>query len=244
MVYGSSSTHSPAFSATCIYLVRGQKVADYHGKGNRTLSAKTATWCCLFEILTLPLALYSNDTCAWIRQFLFGDISCANKMQGSWWLQCRKARKGGQQRLTLASAVDLRLSGPRARDDYLTSPHWACHRHPYKTGLIYNWSVETGTKYTVVWSVFSGHTRIKEVFQTLLLGCRVYTLRSFISHHVGEPTNAGGQLTRVYQMRQLASNMVELPNVLVQLARRTLSSSSWSSTAPRWHGRSFFHLHP
>ena len=38
MVYGSSSIHSPAFSATCIYLVRGQKVANYHGKGNSTLS--------------------------------------------------------------------------------------------------------------------------------------------------------------------------------------------------------------
>ena len=34
-----------------------------------------ATWCCLFEILTLPRALCSNDICAWIRQFLFGDVS-------------------------------------------------------------------------------------------------------------------------------------------------------------------------
>ena len=45
----------------------------------------------------------------------------------------------------LALAVDLRLSGLRARCDYLTSPHWACHRHPYKTRGSYNWSVETGT---------------------------------------------------------------------------------------------------
>ena len=35
---GSSSTHSPALSATCIYLLRGQKVANYHGQGNSTLS--------------------------------------------------------------------------------------------------------------------------------------------------------------------------------------------------------------
>ena len=36
----STSTHSPALSATCIYLLRGQKVANYHGKGNSTLSRK------------------------------------------------------------------------------------------------------------------------------------------------------------------------------------------------------------
>ena len=35
---GSSSTHSPALSATCINLLRGQKVANYHGKSNSTLS--------------------------------------------------------------------------------------------------------------------------------------------------------------------------------------------------------------
>ena len=35
---GSSSTYSPTLSATCIYLLRGQKVANYHGKGNSTLS--------------------------------------------------------------------------------------------------------------------------------------------------------------------------------------------------------------
>ena len=46
--------------------------------------------------------------------------------------------------------------------DYLTSPHWACHRHPYKTRVSYNWSVEIGTKYTVVWSDLSGHTRSKK----------------------------------------------------------------------------------
>ena len=37
---GSSSMHSPALSATCIYLLRGQKVANYHGKGNSTMSRK------------------------------------------------------------------------------------------------------------------------------------------------------------------------------------------------------------
>ena len=135
MVYGSSSTHSPAFSATCIYLVRGQKVANYHGKGNSTLSRTDcdlvllswtsgtadcaqavkatcawiwqftlgdiwctnkmhATWCCLFEILTLPRALCSNDICAWIRQFLFGDVSCANKMQVYWLFLMLQGLKG------------------------------------------------------------------------------------------------------------------------------------------------------
>ena len=35
---GSYSTHSPALFATCIFLLRGQKVANYHGMGNSTLS--------------------------------------------------------------------------------------------------------------------------------------------------------------------------------------------------------------
>ena len=90
-----------------------------------------------------------------------------------------------------------------ARDDYLKSPHWACRRHPHRTGWSYIWSDKTDAIFTVgVVRVLSGHTRIKGGFQPLLLGCRVYTARGFISHHVGEPNDAGGQPTRVYQMRQ------------------------------------------
>ena len=60
---------------------------------------------------------------------------------------------------------------------------------------------------------------IREVFQTVLLGCRVYTLRSFICHHVGEPTHADGQPTLVYQMRQLATNRQLAYGRITQRAR-------------------------
>ena len=62
------------------------------------------------------------------------------------------------------------------------------------------------------------HT-IREVFQAVLLGCRVYTLRSFICHHVGEPTHADGQPTLVYQMGQLATNRQLAYGRLTQRAR-------------------------
>ena len=72
---GSSSTHSPALSATCIYLLRGQKVANYHGKGNSTLSRKD----CDLVLLsctsgTADCARAVKATCAWIWQFSLGDI--------------------------------------------------------------------------------------------------------------------------------------------------------------------------
>ena len=71
----SSSTHSPALSATCIYLLRGQKVANYHGKGNSTLSRKD----CDLVLLsctsgTADCARAVKTTCAWIWQFSLGDI--------------------------------------------------------------------------------------------------------------------------------------------------------------------------
>ena len=35
-----------------------------------------------------------NDICAWIRQFLFGDVSCANKMQVYWLFLMLQGQKG------------------------------------------------------------------------------------------------------------------------------------------------------
>ena len=72
---GCSSTHGPALSATCIYLLRSQKVANYHGKGNSTLSRKDC------DLVLLSCASGTADcaravkaTCAWIWQFSLGDI--------------------------------------------------------------------------------------------------------------------------------------------------------------------------
>ena len=72
---GCSSTHGPALSATCIYLLRSQKVANYHGKGNSTLSRKD----CDLVLLsctsgTADCARAVKATCAWIWQFSLGDI--------------------------------------------------------------------------------------------------------------------------------------------------------------------------
>ena len=72
---GSSSTHGPALSATCIYLLRSQKVANYHGTGNSTLSRKD----CDLVLLsctsgTADCARAVKATCAWIWQFSLGDI--------------------------------------------------------------------------------------------------------------------------------------------------------------------------
>ena len=56
---GSSSTYSPTLSATCIYLLRGQKVANYHGKGNSSLSR-----------MDCDLVLLS---CLWYRRLCSGS---------------------------------------------------------------------------------------------------------------------------------------------------------------------------
>ena len=72
---GSSSTHSLALFATCIYLLRGRKVANYHGKGNSTLSRKDCD-------LVLPSCTSGTADCAraakatgaWIWQSSLGDI--------------------------------------------------------------------------------------------------------------------------------------------------------------------------
>ena len=85
--------------------------------------------------------------------------------------------------------MDLRLFGPRVRDDNRKSPHWACHRHLSRVGLLLLLVCQNRHYILSVCSRFSlCHKGIKGVFQTLLQVCRVYTLRGFISHHVGEPT--------------------------------------------------------
>ena len=66
---GSSSTHSPALSTTCIYLLRGQKMANYHSKGNSTLSRRTPEVLLSCTSGTADCARAVNATCAWIWQF-------------------------------------------------------------------------------------------------------------------------------------------------------------------------------
>ena len=92
------------------------------------------------------------------------------------------AGKGREERFTLASAVDLRLFGPRVRDDNRKSLHWACHRHLSRVGLSLLLVCQTQHCILSVWSGF---------FLSLSdssPGLRVYTLRGSISHHVGELT--------------------------------------------------------
>ena len=57
------------------------------------------------------------------------------------------------------------------------------------SSCFYCWFVKTGTIYCQrSQSFFPCHKGIKGAFQNLLQALRVYTLRSFISYHVGEPT--------------------------------------------------------
>ena len=85
--------------------------------------------------------------------------------------------------------LDFHIFGPRVRDDNRKSPHWACHRHLSRVGLFLLLVCQNRHHILSVWSgFFPCHKGIKGVFQTLLQVCRVYTLRGFISHHVGEPT--------------------------------------------------------
>ena len=99
------------------------------------------------------------------------------------------AGKGREERFTLASAVDLRLFGPRVRDDNRKSPHWACHRHLSRVAL--SLLLVCQNQHYIL-SVWSGFFFLPQGNQRSLLdsspGLRVYTLRGFISHHVGEPT--------------------------------------------------------
>ena len=76
---------SLVLSATCIYLVRGQKVANHHCKDLVLLSCAsgTANW-----------VRAVNATCAWIWQFSLGDICCTNKMHHQLVPSCN-AGKGG-----------------------------------------------------------------------------------------------------------------------------------------------------
>ena len=85
--------------------------------------------------------------------------------------------------------MDLRLFGPRVRDENHKSPHWACHRHLSMVGLLLLLVCQNGTIYCQrSQGFFPCHKGIKGAFQNLLQAFQVYTLRGFISHHVGEPT--------------------------------------------------------
>ena len=116
-------------------------------------------------------------------------------------LQCWKGRIG---KIHIGVSRGPKLFGPRVRDDNRKSPHWACHRHLSRVGLFLLLVCQNRHYILSVCSGFSPcHKGIKGVFQTLLQVCRVYTLRGFISHHVGEPTQCWWAtdtdvLTRMY----------------------------------------------
>ena len=104
------------------------------------------------------------------------------------------AGKRGQERLTLASAVDLRLFGPRVRGENQKSPHWVCHRHLAMVGF-FLLLVRQNRHHMSVWSgFFPCHKEIKGVFQTLLQATWMNLPK------------VGGQPTRMYQVRQWACN--------------------------------------
>ena len=64
-----------------------------------------------------------------------------------------------------------------------------CHRHLSMVGLFLLLVCQNRHHILSVWSgFFPCHKGIKGAFQNLLQAFRVYTLRGFISHHVGEPT--------------------------------------------------------
>ena len=92
-----ASQHTARHSLqTCIYLLRGQKVANYHGKGNSTLSRKDCDLVllsCTSGIADCARAV--KATCAWIWQFSLGDIWCTNKMHAARLVPSCNAGKGG-----------------------------------------------------------------------------------------------------------------------------------------------------
>ena len=72
----------------------------------------------------------------------FHSFSCVGMDNLYTWIDDRlsfeasSAYGTAQKKITLASAVDLRLFGPRVRDENQKSPHWACHRHLSMVGLL------------------------------------------------------------------------------------------------------------
>ena len=91
---GSSSSHSPALSATCIYLLRGQKVANYHGKGNSTLSRKDCDLVLLsWTSGTADCALAEKATCAWYGSFCLETYDARTRCIKLIWCQAAMLEK-------------------------------------------------------------------------------------------------------------------------------------------------------
>ena len=149
--------------------------------------------------------------------------------------------------------MDLRLFGPRVRDENQKSPHWACHRHLSMVGLFLLLVRQNRHHILSVWSgFFPCHNGIKGVLQNsspTLLGLYLAWLHQ-PPRGVNLP-NVGGQPTRMYQVRQWACNRhfgygrtSALQYRLKSSTRVTLSSLSGTITGLRWKGRSLFQFLP
>ena len=97
------------------------------------------------------------------------------------------------------SHVDLRLFGPRVRDENQKSPHWACHRHLSMLGLLYCWFVKIGIIY------YQGSQGFFPITSLLRPFGSIPCVASSATTWVNLP-NVGGQPTRMYQLRQWACN--------------------------------------
>ena len=158
---GSSSPHSLALSATCIYLVRGQKVANHHCKDLVLLSCAygTANW-----------VRAVNATCAWIWQFSLGDICCTNKMHQHSWCQAAMLEREGRR--------DSHWRQPWTSDSLALGSEIKIRNHPCSGCFIAGLSKSAIYTIRVVRN-FPYHKPSQAFW--------VYPLRGFISHHVGEP---------------------------------------------------------
>ena len=145
----------------------------------------------------------------------------------------------------MASAVDLRLFGPRVRDDNRKSPHWACHRHLSRVGCFYCWFVKTGTIYCQCGQGFFLATRESKEFSRLFSRSvgSIPCVASSATTWANLP-NVGRQPTRMYQVRQWACNRhfahgrtLALQYRLKSSTRVTFSSLSGTITGLWWKGR-------
>ena len=147
--------------------------------------------------------------------------------------------------------MDLRLFGPRVRKENQKSPHWACHRHLSMVGLVYCWFVKTGTIYCQGGQGFFLATRESKEFSRTFsrpFGS-IPCVASSATTWVNLP-DVGGQLTRMYQVRQWACNRhfgygrTSAQYRLKSSTRVTLSSLSGTIIGLRWKGRSLFQFLP
>ena len=101
---------------------------------------------------------------------------------------------GGSEWLTLASAVNPSLCDPRDRDGRQKSFHWACNRHISMVGLflLLVWRNQHHLLSLSAGSIPCHSGITLSFFHDLLWAIWVYTLRGFISHHVGEPAYCWG----------------------------------------------------